>query len=442
MATLRWAGGSAAVRQISTLTPGGTIEADDVFNVILTDEAGTTQTEAVTAGGTTVAAVCDAIVAACTASTNTLFKRLNFVDSTSHVTVSARFAGVPFYLSETTTEAGGGGQDNQTFVAETTTANQGPNDFNTLANWVESDGTAPSAVPATNDTVLFTAGNHDLLYGLDNGSISLHSLRVSKGYSGNIGQVTYPLEIKVDSNTPDGSGNIEPFLVLGGNSRRIRLEGAYTNVLVTKNLGSIFLTTRTTETLQFIGDEVGGRIEIDGGGMSGGKQQIRQIGVNPGLYTKIAANFAGVKTVRIDSGYLETKSKLTQDTDGTDVIFINGGTVCFKDSAQHPGGTEITNGEMVWESDQDIGTNDTTFLDIFGGRVDVSRHTKVGNLTVRSATVFAGELDISSDQPVALDNQQDTGAVTYAGQIRTSKAHAQQTGTSGANFASNVGSVR
>lgn len=442
MATLRWAGGAAAVRQIATLTPGGTIEADDVFNVILTDESNVSQTEAVTAGGTTVAAVCDAIVAQCAASTQSLFKKVQFTDSTSHVTVSARVAGVPFYLSETTTEAGGGGQDNQTFAAVVTTANQGPNDFNTLDNWVESDGTAPSAVPASHDEVLFTGGNHDLLYGLYNTTINLASLRVSKGYSGNIGLDDHPLDIQVKSTTPGGSGNIEPFVVLGGNSRRIVLKVAATNVLITKNLGTIKLTQRDGETLQLIGPEVGGRVEIDGGGMSGGKQQIRQIGVNPSLYTKIAANFANVKTARIDSGYLETKSKLTQDTDGTDVLFINGGTVCFKDSAQHPGGTEVTAGELVWESDQDIGTNDTTFLDIFGGRVDVSKHTKVGDLTIRSATVFAGELDISSDQPVVLDNEQDTGAITYAGQILTAKAHAQQTGTSGAKFVSNVGSVR
>ena len=358
------------------------------------------------------------------------------------MTVSARIAGVPFYLSETTTEAGGGGQDNQTFAVSVTTANQGPNDFNTLDNWVESDGTAPSAVPATNDTVLFTGGNHDLLYGLYNPTIDLHTLRVSKGYSGSIGQNSHPLDIKVESTSPDGSGNVEPFLILGGNSRRIVIKSAATNVLITKNLGTIKITQRNGETLQMIGPEVGGRIDIDGGGMTGGKKQIRQVGVNPSLYTKIAANFAGVKTARVNSGYLETSSKLTQDTDGTDILFINGGTVCFENSAQHPGGTEITDGELLWKSDQDIGTNDTTFLDIFGGRVDVSKHKKVGNLIVRSATVFAGELDISSDQPVTLDNEQDTGAVTYAGQIITSKAHAQQTGSSGANFASNVGSVR
>lgn len=441
MATLRWAGGAAAVRQIATLTPS-TAEADDVFNVILTDESNVSQTEAVTAGGTSVAEICDAIVAQCSASTQSLFKKVTFTDSTSHVTVSARVAGVPFYLSQTTTEAGGGASDGQTFAAAVTTANQGPNDFNTLSNWVESDGTAPSAVPASHDEVLFTGGNHDLLYGLYNTTINLASLRVSKGYSGNIGLDDHPLDIQVKSTTPGGSGNIEPFVVLGGNSRRIVLKVAATNVLITKNLGTIKLTQRDGETLQMIGPEVGGRIEIDGGGMSGGKQQIRQIGVNPSLYTKIAANFANVKTARIDSGYLETKSKLTQDTDGTDVLFINGGTVCFKDSAQHPGGTEVTAGELVWESDQDIGTNDTTFLDIFGGRVDVSKHTKVGDLTIRSATVFAGELDISSDQPVVLDNEQDTGAITYAGQILTAKAHAQQTGTSGAKFVSNVGSVR
>ncbi len=106
MATMRWAGGTAAVRQVSTLTPGGTIEADDVFNVILTGEDNTSQTEAVTAGGTTVAAVCDSIVAQCNASTQSLFKQVTFTDGTSVVTVSAKVAGVPFYLTETTTEAG------------------------------------------------------------------------------------------------------------------------------------------------------------------------------------------------------------------------------------------------------------------------------------------------------------------------------------------------
>ena len=121
MATLRWAGGAAAVRQIATLTPS-TAEADDVFNVILTDESNVSQTEAVTAGGTSVAAICDAIVAQCSASTQSLFKKVQFTDSTSHVTVSARVAGVPFYLSETTTEAGGGGSDGQTFAAAVTTA--------------------------------------------------------------------------------------------------------------------------------------------------------------------------------------------------------------------------------------------------------------------------------------------------------------------------------
>ncbi len=441
MAVMRWAGGAAAVRQIATLTPGGIIEADDVFNVVLTGEDDVTQTEAVIAGGTSVAAVCDSIVSQCNSSTQSLFRQLTFTDSTSHVTVSAKIAGIPFYISETTTETGGGAQDNQTFVAAVTTANQGPNDFNTLDNWVESDGTAPSAHPADNDTVLFTSGNHDLLYGLSNADVELNSLRVSAGYQGNIGQSGIPFKIDVNSDTGESS-NIEPFLILGGNSRRINIKGLLTNVLITKNFGEITVDIREGETIQLIGSQVGGRVNITGAGLTAGSQQFRQVGCNGSLYTTIAANFAGIKTARIDSGYVETKSKLTQDTDGTDVLHINGGRVCFKDSAAHPGGTQITDGEMIWESDQDIGTNDTTFLDIFGGKVDVSRHTKVGNLTVRSATVFAGTLDISADQPVVLDNQQDTGAITYAGQITTSKAHAQQTGTSGANFASNVGSVR
>ena len=249
MAILRWAGGATATAQVSTLTPGGTIEAGDVFNVILTGEDGVAQTEAVTATGTSVAQVCDDIVLQCNASSQSLFKNVTFTDQTSRVDVTANSAGVPFYLTETTTESGGGAQDNQTFAVGSTTASSGPNDYNVLANWVESDGTAPSAVPASNDEVFFSTGSHDVLYGLDQSSVNLKQFRVTSGYSGGIGQADIPLKIDV-SNVTD---SVMPYLALGSSGRRVNIEGTFDQVVVTKNSGTIDIKVTDVDIFTIVG---------------------------------------------------------------------------------------------------------------------------------------------------------------------------------------------
>lgn len=56
-----WQGGAAAVAQVDSLTPGGTIEADDLFLVTLTAEDGTTHVLSVAAGATTITATVDVL---------------------------------------------------------------------------------------------------------------------------------------------------------------------------------------------------------------------------------------------------------------------------------------------------------------------------------------------------------------------------------------------
>src|SRR5688500_17548537 len=110
-----WIGGKSAVAKVATLTPGGTIEAGDKFLMILTSESGATQTLTVTATNTTVAITCDDIVAAWNASTQTLFIAVTATDSTTHVTLTADTAGVPFHLTVNTTETDDSPADAQTF---------------------------------------------------------------------------------------------------------------------------------------------------------------------------------------------------------------------------------------------------------------------------------------------------------------------------------------
>jgi hypothetical protein len=427
MATLRWQGGTASQRQVATLTPstgsGTGTEVGDVFNVILTAEDGTTtQTEAVTCTGTTVASVCDDIVAQCNASTQTMFQKVTFVDSTSHVTVSARVPGVPFYLSETVANTDGDGNA-PAFAAAVTTANAGPNDWNTLANWVESDGTAPSAVPASGDTVLFSGGNFDALYGLDQNAVDLDQMKVGAGYSGNIGGGSYALKISV-SNT--GSNNT-PFLALGGSGRRINVEGTFDNILITRNFGDIDIKGTSIRHMQIIGSQATGRVTVkDSSTFDNSIGVFRQLAVGPGAYTRIGSSITGLKQLRMDSGLIECKS--TVGLSNADELAIHAGRFIAAGNMTTRT-TRVFGGELLWESDADFGTNTAGPLEIYGGTVDVSRNKKVGTLTINSATIFGGTLDMSSAEKVAFAGADSrTNAVVYAGRVIHSNVAATVTG--------------
>lgn len=424
MAILKWAGGATAQSQVSTLTPGGTIEVGDIFNVILTGEDGVAQTEAVAATGTTVAQVCDDIVLQCSASTQSLFKRVTFRDQTSRVDVQANAPGVPFYLTETTTETGGGAADDQTFAVGVTTANSGPNDYNTLANWVESDGTAPSAVPASNDEVYFSTGNHDVLYGLDQSSVNLKQFRVTSGYQGAIGQADIPLKIDVSNETD----SVLPYLALGGSGRRTNMEGTFDEIVVTANNGTIDLKATNIDIMTVAGPKSKGLIRLKNGSsfVGGGANTFRQTGVD-GLTMVIESGVTGIHEVRVDGGYLETSSNC--GAANADELNIHRGTVCFKGSAACKT-VNVFGGTLRWESDQNVGSSTSTPVTIFGGKVDVTRNTKVGTCTVYTPTVFNGTLDISAETSnVAMSSPDSQQATVYFGEVIYPRVAGQTSGT-------------
>lgn len=424
MAILRWAGGATAQAQVSTLTPGGTIEAGDIFNVILTGEDGVDQTEAVVATGTTVAQVCDDIVLQCNASTQTLFRNVTFSDQTTHVDVTANAPGVPFYLSETTTESGGGAADAQTFVVGSTTANSGPNDYNTLNNWVESDGTAPAAVPASNDEVYFSTGNHDVLYGLDQSSVDLKQFRVTSGYQGAIGQADIPLKVDV-SNVTD---SVMPYLALGGRGRRINMEGTFDEIVVTANNGTIDLKATDVDIMTVAGPSSKGLIRLKNGSsfVGGGTNTYRQTGVD-GVTVIIESGVTGIHEVRVDGGYLETSSNC--GSANADELNVHRGTVCFKGSAACKT-VNMFGGTLKWQSDQNIGASTNTPVTIYGGRVDVTKNTKVGTCTVYTPTIFNGTLDISAETSnVALSSPDSQQATVYFGEVIYPRVAGQTSGT-------------
>ena len=427
MAILRWAGGATAQAQVSTLTPGGTIEAGDIFNVVLTGEDGVAQTEAVVATGTTVAQVCDDIVLQCSASTQTLFRRVTFTDQTSRVDVSANAPGVPFYLTETTTETGGGTADDQTFAVGATTASAGPNDYNTLANWVESDGTAPSAIPASNDEVYFSTGSHDVLYGLNQSGVDLKQFRVTSGYQGAIGQADIPLKVNV-SNVSD---SVMPYLALGSSGRRINIEGTFDQVVVTRNSGTIDIKVTDVDIFTIVGTASKGLIRIKNGSSflasgSGGTGLFRQTGVD-GLTTIIESGVSAILQMRIDGGYVETSSSV--GAANADELNVHRGTVCFKGSAACKT-VNVFGGTLRWQSDQHIGSSTNTPVTIFNGIVDVTKNTRVGSLNVYTPTVFNGTLDISAETSnVAMSSPDSQQATVYFGEVIYPRVAGQTSGT-------------
>lgn len=188
MAIRTWKGGAAAVAQVSRATPAN-VEVDDIFTLTLTNEAGETASVSFTATAATVANVTAGLAAAWSASNDPRFAAITASDQTTYLRLTAKSAGVPFYLTSGTID--GGGANTQTLVITTTTPSQGPYDYNCPANWVE------GAVPDAGKDVVI-AGAVKILYGLDQSGVAISDFTVG-GYSGTIGALGSPLKIDPDS---------------------------------------------------------------------------------------------------------------------------------------------------------------------------------------------------------------------------------------------------
>lgn len=167
MAVYNWLGRAAARAQVSTVTPSGTIEVGDIFYCTINGKS-----ISFTATGTTVANVVAGLVAAWNASEITEFAAITATDSTTHMTLTADTAGVPFVVTVSTTESNGGAADAQSISTATTTTATGPNNWNDANNW---DG---ATIPTTGDTANVDLSLNSVLYGLDQNTVTLASLYV------------------------------------------------------------------------------------------------------------------------------------------------------------------------------------------------------------------------------------------------------------------------
>jgi len=179
MATNIWQGGAAAIAQVDTITPGGTIEATDLFIITINGKS-----LSVVSGGTSVADVTAAVTTAFNASTEPEFAEITAGDATTHVTLTADTPGVPFTVTVSTTETGDGAADEQTWtlLSDGTGAsvlNSGPNDANVVTNWSD------DSLPAADDDVVFENSSVSCLYNLDVTAALTFTVKAS--FTGQIG---------------------------------------------------------------------------------------------------------------------------------------------------------------------------------------------------------------------------------------------------------------
>lgn len=171
MATRRWLGIQAAVKQVTTVT----ISAYDVNTTYKVTIGGVTISQVGTGGTTSTTAT--ALQGLLSASTQGMFSEITWTVSTNVITGTAGTAGIPFTLS--TSVSGGTG----TISNSTTTANTSPNDLNDAVNW------SGGLLPVNGDDIYFDSTSAVPVY-WNLGSLSAvqpNSLNILQSYTGTIG---------------------------------------------------------------------------------------------------------------------------------------------------------------------------------------------------------------------------------------------------------------
>lgn len=244
MANRRWLGGATAVAQVSTVTLNNDFnDSETALSITLTAEDGsTTQSVSITPSGTDESTIAAALQAACDASTQSLFQKVTFTVVSNVITLTAATAGVPFYFASAVT--GGAG----TTTDATGTANAGPNDWNTAANW------SGGAVPVDSDNVYITQGSFSILYGLDQSAITVGNLSINEGFGGTVGDPANGYSLQINGTT----ANVRA-------SRAVWWEGDIPSWFISKTASgsdAVVLKDTTGMTVYLLGSQCVGEVRF------------------------------------------------------------------------------------------------------------------------------------------------------------------------------------
>lgn len=391
-ATIRWLGSSTPVAQVDSATVDGTIEAGDVFTLTVTGLNGTTAAISISAADTTISLTVADIVSAWNASTNSLATPITAADDDPDVTLTADIAGDAFTVAATTTEAGGGASDAQTFVLANTTASSGPKHWDTAANW------STGAVPDGAHDVYVEDFSGDILYGLDQSGITpLTTLNIGKSFTGKIGSngsagiAADYLEILSaivnignhrGPGSPTGSGRIK--LDMGATATTINVNA--TGTAADTGKPSLRLKMASTSSNLYVNKGSVGLAYEAGEISSVGVvrvESITNVAADADMVLGEGVTFGGTNSLTITGGETTLQTAVTTITQsaGSLDIFGSGATTTFK----------VTGGICNTQSSGNI-----TTLNVEGG---VFAATSTG--TIGTATITDGDTTLT-----------DTGNIT------------------------------
>lgn len=216
MATRRYLANAKPVKQVSTITVGGTWAGGDTitltianieFTVTLgslttTTQVATTIKEAINGSTLTdTTASCSPTIAQGGAQAIALFSEITATSSGAVVTLTGNTAGKAFTLASTTDSGSG------TVTDATGTTAAGPNSFSLADNW------SGNTVPVDNDTIVVDQGSSGVLYGLSP-EIQPAAVEIPNSFLGKMGLA----EINADSTTKTYAEYRDKYLTFDNNS--------------------------------------------------------------------------------------------------------------------------------------------------------------------------------------------------------------------------------
>lgn len=390
MANRRWLGGATAVAQVSTVTLNNDFnDSETALSITLTAEDGsTTQSVSITPSGTDESTIAAALQAACDASSQSLFQAVTFTVASNVVTLTAATAGVPFYFASAVT--GGAG----TTTDATGTANAGPNDWNTAANW------SGAAVPVDSDNVYITQGSFSILYGLNQSAISVGNLSINEGFGGTVGDPANGYSLRINGNT----ANVRA-------SRPVLWEGDLPAWYISRTASgsdALVLKDTTGMTAYILGPQVVGEIRY----RNGTTLSTVYVAECPRATVTIDDGVTHSSTVFVGAGTVVTESDLNNVT-------IWGGRLVMDDCGIYGLLTQF-GGFVAANGAPDSGNNGGEWFgsasDVYGGTLSFAAN-EAESVTIETALeIYGGVVDFRS----GLNNITfDANPIVYGGQLIT-----------------------
>ncbi len=358
MATLRWRGDAPAVAQVTTATPAN-VEVGDQFSLTINGK-----TVSYTAAAATVADVVAGLAGAVGNSEIPEFAEITASDTTTEVTLTATTAGRPFSASGSTVN--GGASDTQTLTVAEVTASQGPNHWDTAANW------DTASVPVNGDDVYVEDSDVSILYGLSQSAVTLDSLHVEANFTGEIGLTRINSTGSSDyieyrpRYLAIGATNVQIGDGLGAGSGRIQLDTGSATTSITV-LGTGIAAEDDLAAFLWKGDQANNVLDV----LSG------SVGV-----ALFGGETATIATLRHAGGNVRTDAGVTLgaiERSGSGRLVIRSAVAAINQSS----------GETVI-----LGSGAVASINLVGGRID---YRSSGTITTATVDHPYAKLDFSGD---------------------------------------------